>query len=308
MKRVTLEAIAFSAIAISIVLISISSLSGKWFSTCVPLSTILIKAKEIENVYGSQSINLNSKLPEEKIVKNKLNEKLEAYQHLIPTDSKMSLNEKEKIEILNTLSSSSVCASKGFFKHCVYGNSFFTLGSYTICLSHAEQISDLSWQERIALFSIFISLISASISLLLIIIHWSDWIQTFPRIFTFFKCTIPLLIFISGLTIFIGLFSTIVKALEFSDDKTSFYNDLLKRVFKDYARIGLVNWHRMKGIPEVEVWGRNLISHMRYFGLGSDFYMALTSAVLLWLACAALLFRPNVFSPPYDARYNGKHC
>ena len=103
MKRVTLEAIAFSAIAISIVLISISSLSGKWFSTCVPLSTILIKAKEIENVYGSQSINLNSKLPEEKIVKNKLNEKLEAYQHLIPTDSKMSLNEKEVIKNVSNL-------------------------------------------------------------------------------------------------------------------------------------------------------------------------------------------------------------
>lgn len=306
MKEVAYEALALVSIVTAIALGMWAVPSGNWISTCVPLSHVLMKTSAIESSDGFQSIHLSP----EKREKQKLMEKIEAWAPLMENEKPFESYQEQKVTVQNSLTDSNVCVSKGFLQHCVFGDSFLRVGSYQICVAHSEGMQGLSNHELLSLVCMLLSLVMACVVLVLVLMRWTDTLQACSRFITFLNYVIPSLAFASGFIMFLGLFSCIIKSIEFSDDKSEFYNEMLRRVFKDYANVGLIHWERIEGIPEVETWAREVVSHMRYFGLGTDFYMALTSAVLILVSCAFLIYKPTTatsYSSLTDARFNGKH-
>ena len=49
--------------------------------------------------------------------------------------------------------------------------------------------------------------------------------------------------------LFVCVYTTISKAIEYTDNKTTFYNFILHKLFKDYANVGLIKWQNIDDIP-----------------------------------------------------------
>lgn len=309
MKQYVYEAIALSSITISIVLGVSTISSGDWISACVPLSTVLMRSSTVEAIDGGfQSIYLTDQTKSSKEVKVMEKEQIPQAFDGLKKEKIVLTDTEQEASVHRELEKSSICASKGFFKHCIYGDSFLKLNSFSLCITHAVGMGSLSSHERRCLSCIITSLVLALVVFVFSLIRWSECVQSFLPFVRFLNVILPLITFISGLIMFLGLLSIIIKSMEYSDDKTSFYNEMLERVFKGYLDVGLVDWRRSEYIPEAEVWAREVIEHMSYFGLGRSFYITLVSALLILLSCACLIHRQTNFSSTIDARMNGKHC
>jgi len=261
--------------------------SGDWVHTCVPLETILFKSSAIDESEMKQTINLNE--GSEKQQKSAFSDPELAKKYL----EIQSFSNENSASFQKKLEKSTFCASKGLFKHCVFGNSFLDLGSYEVCISNAETQQDLSSDEKLILYALFFSILFSMVAFLLLVLRLVFCKIKPSRIDNFIDYTTASLNFTSGMLLFLCIYTTISKAIEFTDNKTTFYNFILQKLFKDYANVGLIKWQNIDDIPDAESWGRTVVKSMDVFSLGSAFYMVLFSAVFMLFSCACLIYRPQ---------------
>jgi len=143
------------------------------------------------------------------------------------------------------------------------------------------------------LFSISFILICATAVLL--VVKWTEVCKNVKFVANLSEYTIPFLTFVAGSIILVGIFLVMLQSILYNNDKSLFYNDLVGKLFTVYSGAVKINW-KVKdpnAITDVHAWARNLVDQMSSIQVGRDFYMMLSSAALLYMACSFFIFRPR---------------
>ncbi|XP_076799970.1 uncharacterized protein LOC143445046 [Clavelina lepadiformis] len=304
MKRLTAAAAASACVFLGLIFLLYAFSSSNWISTCMPVASLIL-------IPNTNPVEVSSY----SAMRHPSAQRLKRGEYVIPGENERDLTmnrqlESEKNWISNKLNDLKLCATQGYFEYCISGDGFFQVGDYRLCVSTNVPGRVWSQSEKLTVTAIiFTSLVSvASIVLLFIVIRGSLQ-RVYPRVTDVCINIVAVVTFIGGTILLLGLLPVVVQSNFYLFNTTNFYNDMVHRLATIYSVVMEVNWSIKDGdLTDVQAWARTVVANMTDLGLDRDFYLALTSAVLLYTACCCLLLRSKdePERPPSPSRFMHK--
>lgn len=293
MKRMVFEAFGFCCIFLSAILLLISSGSGKWMTTCFSLTSVIIKPEAMMKFFPHQPLSSNEETADPSATVFKSNDISPKF-NLAQFRSRPDVYQEE-ITLFKEISQAEICASQGFLQYCIYGKGFFRFGNYILCMSSDVEGRPWSYKEKLSLALFSIAFIFICATAILLVVKWTEVGRHIKFIANLSEYTIPFLTFAAGSIVLVGIFFVMLQSIIYNNDKSTFYNDLVGKLFTIYSGAVKINWRIKdpKAITDAHAWARNLVEHMSSISVDRDFYLMLAAAGLLYMACSFFIFRPR---------------